>query len=51
MAGSLEHFCSCSGLSSVGQFSRFLEEVDVVSKRLLLLLLFFFEGGIWEGRQ
>ena len=25
MAGGLEHFCPCSGLSSVGQFSRFLE--------------------------
>ena len=41
MAGGLEHFCSCSGLSSVGQFSRFLEEVDVVSNCCCCCCFFF----------
>lgn len=51
MAGGLEHCCPCSGLSSVGQFSRFLEKVDVVSNCCCCSCFFFFEGGRWEGRQ
>ena len=46
MAGGLEHFCPSSGLSSVGQFSRFLEGVDVVSNCCCC-----FEDGRGEGRQ
>lgn len=42
------HFCSSSELSSVRQFSCFLEGVDVVSKcpmGRLFVCLFVFEGG------
>ena len=50
MAGGLEHFCPCSGLSSVGQFSRFLEEVDVVSNCCCCSCFFFFLRAV-EGRN
>ena len=41
MAGGLEHFCPCSGLISVGRFSRFLEGVDVVSNWCCCCCFFF----------
>ena len=49
MAGGLEHFCPCSGLSSVGQFSRFLEGVDVVSNCCCCSWFFFLRAV--EGRD
>ena len=49
MAGGLEYFCPCSGLSSVGQFSRFLEEVDVVSNCCCCCCFFFLRAV--DGRD
>ena len=42
-------FLPCSGLSSIGQFSRFLEEVDVVSNCCCCSC--FFGGGAVDGRD
>ena len=50
MAGGLEHCCPCSGLSSVGQFSRFLEKVDVVSNCCCCSCFFFFLRAV-DGRD